>query len=270
MARSLMEQAAPDAGHAWVAVCTHRGTVPVGIERLHEIALDWRRLPHVHHHTIGSIVCLSFDAASWRARVSTAGGASWDVELLLDRRARCCRLRLRQDAGGGVMVRVTVQPRSLDQSDVQASLFVADQSALDLAGLREQWLQVIGLFWEGDEAMMVERQRQIDRRVDVAGPDRQREFGLREGLALPLVFELGSREFVLADVGGQLVAFPRRCPHQLGPLDGALDGRLLTCPWHGYQFDVVTGENVSGGECRLTGMPDVDCSGGRVIVRATH
>jgi nitrite reductase (NADH) small subunit len=34
------------------------------------------------------------------------------------------------------------------------------------------------------------------------------------------------------------------CPHQGGPLGkGQLDGRVLTCPWHGWQFDVCTGAN---------------------------
>ncbi|REK15746.1 MAG: non-heme iron oxygenase ferredoxin subunit [Planctomycetota bacterium] len=34
------------------------------------------------------------------------------------------------------------------------------------------------------------------------------------------------------------------CPHQGGPLGkGTLDGCVVTCPWHGWQFDVCTGEN---------------------------
>jgi nitrite reductase/ring-hydroxylating ferredoxin subunit len=32
------------------------------------------------------------------------------------------------------------------------------------------------------------------------------------------------------------------CPHAQGPLaDGSLDGAVLTCPFHGWTFDVRTG-----------------------------
>lgn len=34
------------------------------------------------------------------------------------------------------------------------------------------------------------------------------------------------------------------CPHQGGPLGkGKLDGCILTCPWHGWQFDVQDGQS---------------------------
>jgi nitrite reductase/ring-hydroxylating ferredoxin subunit len=33
------------------------------------------------------------------------------------------------------------------------------------------------------------------------------------------------------------------CPHQGGPLGkGSLGGCIVTCPWHGWQFDVSTGQ----------------------------
>jgi nitrite reductase/ring-hydroxylating ferredoxin subunit len=34
------------------------------------------------------------------------------------------------------------------------------------------------------------------------------------------------------------------CPHQGGPLGrGTLEGCTVTCPWHGWQFDVTTGRH---------------------------
>lgn len=36
------------------------------------------------------------------------------------------------------------------------------------------------------------------------------------------------------------------CPHLGGPLlEGVLKGRWLRCPWHHYQFDVITGDCVT-------------------------
>lgn len=46
----------------------------------------------------------------------------------------------------------------------------------------------------------------------------------------------------VCNVDGQFYAFDGTCPHAGGPLgDGFLDGRTLTCPWHGWQFDVTSG-----------------------------
>lgn len=60
-----------------------------------------------------------------------------------------------------------------------------------------------------------------------------------------------ARECVAADrivalfnVDGQFYALDGICPHQGGPLGkGRLTGCIITCPWHGFQFDVTTGQH---------------------------
>ncbi|WP_448611019.1 Rieske 2Fe-2S domain-containing protein [Geodermatophilus sp. URMC 60] len=56
----------------------------------------------------------------------------------------------------------------------------------------------------------------------------------------PLPVAAGGRAYVLVRLrpGGQVSAFPARCPHRLVPLTAAtvVDGRL-TCPYHGWQYD---------------------------------
>ena len=48
----------------------------------------------------------------------------------------------------------------------------------------------------------------------------------------------------IANVDGSLHAIDGLCPHQGGPLGtGTLCGSTLTCPWHGWQFDVTTGRH---------------------------
>jgi nitrite reductase/ring-hydroxylating ferredoxin subunit len=48
-------------------------------------------------------------------------------------------------------------------------------------------------------------------------------------------------------LGDRLCATQARCPHKGGPLtEGSLEGHVLTCPWHGAQFDVRTGEVLRG------------------------
>jgi len=48
----------------------------------------------------------------------------------------------------------------------------------------------------------------------------------------------------LFNVDGQFFALDGICPHQGGPLGkGRLSGCIVTCPWHGFQFDVTTGQH---------------------------
>ena len=57
-------------------------------------------------------------------------------------------------------------------------------------------------------------------------------------------FQLGEHEIAIANVDGELFATQQHCLHLRGPLgDGHLEGRTLSCPWHGWQYDVTTGKN---------------------------
>lgn len=59
--------------------------------------------------------------------------------------------------------------------------------------------------------------------------------------------EVGGHEIVICNVDGSFHAMGRRCGHMNAPLEkGTLDGKILTCPMHNAQFDVITGEALSG------------------------
>ncbi len=48
---------------------------------------------------------------------------------------------------------------------------------------------------------------------------------------------------VLVRVGERVYACADTCSHRGGPLhEGKLAGTRLTCPWHGWMFDVRTGQ----------------------------
>jgi 3-phenylpropionate/trans-cinnamate dioxygenase ferredoxin component len=53
----------------------------------------------------------------------------------------------------------------------------------------------------------------------------------------------GKQDYALANVDGAVFALANDCPHRGGPLAG---GRLLNgqiaCGWHGFRFDVRTGQ----------------------------
>ena len=56
------------------------------------------------------------------------------------------------------------------------------------------------------------------------------------------VLELEGKTIALFQVNGKFYAIDNTCKHRGGPLgEGGLDGNVVTCPWHGFQFDVTTG-----------------------------
>lgn len=57
--------------------------------------------------------------------------------------------------------------------------------------------------------------------------------------------DAGGRAVAIFNVDGTIHAIDGTCTHRGGPLgEGELDGTIVTCPWHGAQFDVTTGQVV--------------------------
>lgn len=76
----------------------------------------------------------------------------------------------------------------------------------------------------------------------------------------------GRRRFVLAVIDGQLFAFSPVCPHAGGPLELAeTEGMLITCPLHGWRFDLTRNGEESHGY-RSACMYDVRVEHGKVFV----
>jgi 3-phenylpropionate/trans-cinnamate dioxygenase ferredoxin subunit len=74
------------------------------------------------------------------------------------------------------------------------------------------------------------------------------------------IVEIAGRSIGVFNVGGEFFALRNTCPHQGGPLcQGQLTGflmarvpgdysytrrgEILRCPWHGWEFDVKTGQS---------------------------
>ncbi len=265
----------PSADTALPHAGTYRRVLPVSLERLYENALDWEHLPHLHGSSFAAVRCLDAGASGWRATLRTSGGESKEMilELTLDRVRRRWITRTVQGFGAGTEIWTHAAVQEPRRVEVVVDFFVPglDPAARTRAG--EAYARHYARLYDEDVAMMTERQRQLDRRLDRArDEDRTVTLGPRSALALPVDVVVGGREFVVAEVDDVLVAFPRQCPHQLGPLSaGTLSGRVVTCPWHGDQFDVVTGENLSGRACSLSHCPAVVVDeAGLVRVSAVH
>jgi nitrite reductase/ring-hydroxylating ferredoxin subunit len=103
-----------------------------------------------------------------------------------------------------------------------------------------------------------------------------------------LLAEVGDSEVGVFNVAGDYHAYANWCPHHGAPVcEGAIDGtteaefdrdtldmdldwvkeeQVLRCPWHAWEFDVLTGETLHADPSRLVEY-DVRVEDGDVIVR---
>lgn len=84
------------------------------------------------------------------------------------------------------------------------------------------------------------------------------------------VVNVEGREIGIFNVDGDFHALPNLCPHQIGPLcegrvSGTLiarkdtdwkpqwvhEGEIVTCPWHGLEYHIATGQCLAFPEVRL-------------------
>jgi nitrite reductase (NADH) small subunit len=57
--------------------------------------------------------------------------------------------------------------------------------------------------------------------------------------------QIDGKVIALANVDGKFYAIDNVCLHRGGPLaEGQLRATSVTCPWHGWEYDVTTGETI--------------------------
>lgn len=79
--------------------------------------------------------------------------------------------------------------------------------------------------------------------------------------------ELPRASVLLANVGGKIKAYANACPHLGMPLDqGAVEGDVLTCRYHGFRYHLDEGACLSAPEVALVSYP-VQVHEGRILVQ---
>ena len=79
--------------------------------------------------------------------------------------------------------------------------------------------------------------------------------------------EVGGRTIALANVGGTIYAIDNTCTHRGCSLaEGELDGEVVTCPCHGGQYNVKTGEVLRSPPPRGVQSFAVKVEGGSILV----
>ena len=90
---------------------------------------------------------------------------------------------------------------------------------------------------------------------------------VRPGSAAEVV--ANGKIFAVFNVAGRFHVIDGICPHAGGPLGkGMLRGEIVTCPWHGWQFNVSTGHHCLNQRLCQTRY-DVRVEDGKIIVEIT-
>ncbi len=68
--------------------------------------------------------------------------------------------------------------------------------------------------------------------------------------------EVQGKAVAIYNVAGTIYATDNTCLHQGGPLgEGMLDGEIICCPWHMWEYNVRTGEKVGADSLKLATYP---------------
>ena len=78
--------------------------------------------------------------------------------------------------------------------------------------------------------------------------------------------DVNGKAIALFNVNGTVYALDNTCLHQGGPLgEGELEGETVTCPWHGWEYNVKTGAKVMNPTVKVAIYP-VQVEGGDIKV----
>lgn len=248
--------------------------LPVNLTRMMENAYDWEHLPHVHSTSFASIALIDSGAWGWRAKLGVPSGGHQLIDLLVDMDRHYWVSTVVSGMGQGTEIHTQATRVSDVEIDIDVRFYLSkapvDPSigAVALHYLRGQYTQL----YDEDVGLMAGRQSALDdhRRWRQAPDEAALCVGTEQTLDKDSVHtvEWGGHRYALRFYKGDWIAHSAVCPHLLGPLDGvdiAADGTLM-CPWHGYRFDVATGENV-GGQCKaMKKPPRIDIHEGQVFL----
>jgi 3-phenylpropionate/trans-cinnamate dioxygenase ferredoxin component len=76
------------------------------------------------------------------------------------------------------------------------------------------------------------------------------------GVGQGRVVEVEGRSVAVFNVDGRFYAIDNTCPHRGGPLgEGDVEGPIAICPWHGWRWDVTTGNNANNPAVKVACYP---------------
>jgi nitrite reductase/ring-hydroxylating ferredoxin subunit len=229
-------------------VGTYQRVLPVSMDRMFENALDWEHLPFLHSSSFTTIQCEDAGSWGWRARVSDARARESLLELRLDTSQRRWITRTLEGELAGAEIWTYVIERGPRKIEIVIDFHVPGVAAelRDLVG--RAYARVYERLYDEDVAMMCSRQNLLDSRIVPIEQDIEPAcLGQMKKLVFPLAARFSGSDVVINLLNGTPVIHAARCPHQGAPLiSGKVTQNILECPWHGYRFDLGSGQCLSG------------------------
>jgi nitrite reductase/ring-hydroxylating ferredoxin subunit len=250
--------------HTRVAV--YERSIRASVARIWENVLDWEHLPWLHRTSFSAVRVLDASRAGWRAWVVPRSRRSTEslVDVRLDRAALRYLTRTLDGEAAGTEIWTHLEPESERSTRIVVEFDVPGIPPEFAEKVGDAYLRLYSRLWDEDEVMMMSRQTLLDERGGLVTPKPRGATEVPLGLAaelrerLPLVLRVGGRELRLVELDGEILVHPTVCPHRGGPLgEAAIDDGCLTCPWHGYRYDLRSGRCVNGHRFRLEPLPRV-------------
>jgi len=82
------------------------------------------------------------------------------------------------------------------------------------------------------------------------------------------VVEVNGNEVAVLNDNGKFFAIENNCAHMQGHLgEGSCENEKVTCPWHGWSYDLKTGKNTFNENVKLK-IYEVKIQGNDVLIKA--
>ena len=284
----------------------YRRRLPVNLNRMIENAYDWEHLPFVHQSSFDAIKLIDEGDWGWRAVATLRSSCVQHLELLVDKEQSYWATTVLSGDAKGFEIHSRAEEVAADEIEVVIRFYWPQAFTKVLALLnvakailpfklyrrlartfgvrgvsaelapKDSILNTLSrqyaVLYDEDEVLMIGRQAAINRlkKHKQASAPNELSLGLVNDVRkqLPKLVRFGKHRYVVNLWNDQWVVYAADCPHLLGPLQDSLidsNGRI-TCPWHGYQFDVVSGNNCSNSVAGLPRPPQLSIVEGRLVL----
>ncbi|MFT4614678.1 MAG: nitrite reductase/ring-hydroxylating ferredoxin subunit [Bacteroidia bacterium] len=251
-------------------VACYERIIRAPIVRVWENVLDWEHLPHLHATSFDYVALDS--GGDWGWRTWSDPQQSGYVELCVTSDERYVA---RSYQGGQQITEIWTTLKSAhNHTAITVEFYIPDidESAIDAVG--DMMVSLYTTLWDEDESMMCarhQRLQEVRENNESVTLGREQVLIQRLNAGETITYQLKKREYQLRYLNDQWVTHATICPHLLGPLTNSdLSQGRLTCPWHGYQFDLATGECLSPahGTCSLPANARLRVEDGEIIASA--
>lgn len=245
-----------------IAATYHR-EIGASLTRVWENVRDWEHLPWLHDESFSA--CMLDEKGDWGWRAITKGVGKQEstesvIELAIDLPATRYVSRTLDGPLPGVEIWTQLEETGPHSTKIEVEFHLPHLNEEQAARAGQNLIGLYTKLWDEDEAMMIARQAALDARL--SGPREPVALGSIEKLEsrLPCLVETPQGPVHLIAHEGGIHAYPATCPHLKAPLaDVEPDAEnCITCPWHGYRFNILNGLSADGRGLKLGSMPRIE------------